>query len=250
MVINCDEEYISLQSGPLSVPSTATQSFSQPVPVSGHNAPVSRPPGQPWGPLPPSQRPVHPVATDGSSAIPSGSLPPPQPVVRASELAGQPAGDIFSQTQYFGGPLSAGQAPPVGPPPMNKAGVPPQNLPPVSHGPQTAPNFGMAAPPEFHPLPLASQGTSLSAPMQAATSEMSVAGQFSGVPPPSQSQMNAVYNYTSQPRVMQPGQTPGPPTAGTPLSGPVSQPQSPRKLDPDQMPSPVSRSCLVCLCEV
>jgi len=212
---------------------------------------VSRPPIQASGPPQlPSQRPPGPVLagpTGTPSTIPQG-MPPPQQVVRGSEVAGQPAGGDVSQMQYYGappptsGPARVSQPPPMGPPPpMNQPSMPPQNLSPVNPGPQTMMNLGFAAPPESRAPNFASQGP----PMHAAASEMSGPGQFSAPPPPSHSQMNAGmagYGYSSQPRVMQPGQSAAS-AAGTQLTGPMSQPQ-PRKLDPDQMPSPVSQSFL------
>jgi len=204
---------------------------------------LSRPPIQASGPpqLPP-QRPSGPTGT--LSTIPPG-MPPPHQVVRGSEVAGPPAGGDLSQMQYYGappptsGPSKVSQPPPMGPPPpMNQPGMPPQNLSPVNPGPQTMMNLGFAPQPESHAPTFASQGP----PMHASASEMSGPGQFSAPPPPSHSQMNAGmtgYNYTSQPRVMQPGQS-----AASAAGTQMSQPQ-PRKLDPDQMPSPVSLSNLI-----
>jgi len=234
------------------VPPSTSQPLSQPVQVADQNASASQPPMPAWGPQPtpqPPQRPygpVHPPPTGSSSAIPKGNVIPPQPVVRGPHVPGQPASGDMSQMSYFGapppmsGPPRVGQPPPVGPPPMSQPGIPPQNLPPVNPGPQTMMNMGFAPSPESHAPNFAGQGPPLSSGMHPASAEMS--GQFTAPPPPmSHSQMNAGmsgYNYSSQPRVMQPGQT-ATSAAGTPLSAPMSQPP-PRKLDPDQMPSPVS----------
>ena len=233
-----------MQGGPPGVPPSTGPSLNQLGPAPGQNVPVPRPPVPGYGPppLPPSQRPLGPAlgaVTASSSVVPPGMLPPPpQPDVHGGEV---PGGDAL-QMQYFGGqlptsgPPRVGQLPPVGPPPMSQPGMPPPNHPPVNPGPQTMMDFGYTARPESRPPNFASQG-----PPMNATSEMSAASQFSAHAPP-QSQMTAgmsSYNYTPQPRVVQPGQAPAGPAAGAPLTGPMSQPP-PRKLDPDQMPSPVS----------
>ena len=231
-------------------PSSAGQSHSQPV--AGQNASVSRPPMQASGPPPSTQRPpgpVLPVTTGSSSTVPQGMPPPPPHAVRGGELPGQHTGGDFSHMQYFGAqpptsgapPLRVGQPPPMGPPPMNQQGVPPQNMPPVNPGPQTMMNLGFAPAAESRPPNFATQGPPMSGHMQATASEMSGPSQFTTHAPP-HSQMSS-YNYSSQPCVTQPGQAAGS-AAGTPLTGPVSQPQ-PRKLDPDQMPSPVSQCILL-----
>jgi len=206
--------------------SSAGQQVSQPLPLTGQNIPMSHPPLPP----PPSQRPTGPVLS-AQAGTPSAIAS--HQVIHGSDIAGR---HDPSQMQYSAGshpPPRVGQVPPMGPPPMNQPGMPPHNLPPVNPGPQTAMSLGFA-PPESHAPHYASQGGP--PPMHAAPSEMSGSGQFSAQPLPPHSQMNAAggmpgYNYTSQPRIMQP--------PSQPAGAPMSQPQ-PRKLDPDQMPSPVS----------
>ena len=218
-----------------------------PVPAAGQNMP--RPPMQAWGPALPSQRPppagpVHPPPAGSMSAI----APPRTQALHGSDVPGlRPLMDALPP-QHFGGaplPMSSGPQRPgqhltMGPPPMSQPGMPPPTLPPVNPGPQTVTNMGFGAPPDPQaPGGFAGQG----APMPTATSDMSGRSQFSGAAPPmpssSHAQMNAGmpgYNYSAtQPRVVQ---SAGSAATGTPLAGPLTQPQ-PRKLDPDQMPSPV-----------
>ena len=230
-VIQIVVNVILLQGGPPGVPSNIGQPLGQSVLAAGQ----TRPPMQAWGPPPPSQRPagpVHPPALGSSSAV----APPPQQVLRGGEVPGPRPGGDFAQMQQFGAHLPrAGPHPAVGPPPVNPLPMSQPGVPPPTHPPQTMMNVGFGAPPESRPPGFSSQGASVPAAAHPPTSDMSGRSQ----PLSTQPQMNAGgmagYNYAAQPRGVQPA---GPAT-GTPLTGPMSQPQ-PRKLDPDQMPSPVS----------